>query len=430
MTILKKKKKNITKKNDALNNPDLDEYFVREDKKEDENEFIENKNELIENEKVFAENENESINENEKLLENQKDDIKSMKRIKRKKLSGEDAKKIWNAYITKGPAFAKEFTYSLGYHKTTYYKVIECRGQINEKWHHPSHSKKWDDKELDTAISWIEENPVLTLNEIINKGLEEGFPFIQASTLSKYLNGRLITLKKVRINPIARNSIETKKQRIEYCSKFLDNSRKTFVFIDEMGMSICTLRNKGRSKKGTQAILKAPLSKAPNISVCMAICKEQGIVHYETKNEAFDGQSFYEFLKNLIQVCKDKNFKNIVFVMDNCKIHKKDEFNCEDLCIKNNIELWFLPPYSPELNPIENVFSMVKSNIRKLLATTYHKQLMETSNLPWGQKGKKREELLIIILDEVVELITPEIMINYWDHLMKVIPKVFKNQDI
>lgn len=116
--------------------------------------------------------------------------------------------------------------------------------------------------------------------------------------------------------------------------------------------------------------------------------------------------------------------------MDNCKIHKKDEFNCEDLCIKNNIELWFLPPYSPELNPIENVFSMVKNNIRKLLATTYHKQLMETSNLPWGQKGKKREELLMTILDEVVELITPEVMIEYWDHLMKVIPKVFKNQDI
>ena len=78
--------------------------------------------------------------------------------------------------------------------------------------------------------------------------------------------------------------------------------------------------------------------------------------------------------------------------MDNCKIHKKDEFNCEDLCIKNNIVL-FLPPYNPELNPFENIFSMIKNNIKKLLATTYHKQLMETTNIPWRHKSKKREEL-------------------------------------
>lgn len=42
--------------------------------------------------------------------------------------------------------------------------------------------------------------------------------------------------------------------------------------------------------------------------------------------------------------------------MDNCKIHKKDEFYYEDLCIKNNNGLWLLRPYSPELNPIKNVF--------------------------------------------------------------------------
>lgn len=62
--------------------------------------------------------------------------------------------------------------------------------------------------------------------------------------------------------------------------------------------------------------------------------------------------------------------------MDNCKIHKKDEFDCEKLCSENNIELWFLPPYIPELNMIEYVFSMLKNNIRKSLATTYRNQLL------------------------------------------------------
>ena len=57
------------------------------------------------------------------------------------------------------------------------------------------------------AIKWIEDNPVLTLEEIIRKRIEIKFPFIYSSTLSSYLNGKLITLKKIRLNPIARNSI-------------------------------------------------------------------------------------------------------------------------------------------------------------------------------------------------------------------------------
>ena len=195
-----------------------------------EKEIIGDKNEFKDDRKVFTEDENENI----ESIENQKNSINTKKRVKRTKLSSADAKKIWNAYTVKGPAFAFEFALSFGYRKSTYYKVIDCQGQINVKWNHPCHSKKWTNEQINTVISWIEDNPVLTLDEMISKGLENGYPLIQPSTLSNYLNGRLITLKKVRLNPVARKSTETKKQRIEYCSKFLDNSTKTFIFIDEM----------------------------------------------------------------------------------------------------------------------------------------------------------------------------------------------------
>lgn len=47
--------------------------------------------------------------------------------------------------------------------------------------------------------------------------------------------------------------------------------------------------------------------------IFMNINKNKGFVQYETKNEAFDEQLFYAFHKNLIQVCKDINFKNRIY---------------------------------------------------------------------------------------------------------------------
>ena len=50
---------------------------------------------------------------------------------------------------------------------------------------------------------------------------------ISKSTLSEYLKLELVTLKTVRLNPIARNSSETKQSRKKYCNEVLRNMQKT-----------------------------------------------------------------------------------------------------------------------------------------------------------------------------------------------------------
>lgn len=79
-----------------------------------------------------------------------------------------------------------------------------------------------------------------------------------------------------------------------------------------MEMSICTLRNRGRSPKGKKAVVIAPLSKAPKLSVCMGFCKEIVLIHLETQNKAYDGKEFYGFLIILIDSYKEKGLKNNV----------------------------------------------------------------------------------------------------------------------
>jgi transposase len=53
----------------------------------------------------------------------------------------------------------------------------------------------------------------------------------------------------------------------------------------------------------------------------------------------------------------------LAFIMDNATWHKT--FEVKDFCKKNNITLLFLPPYSPEYNPIERVWSFLKSKVRQ-----------------------------------------------------------------
>jgi transposase len=57
-----------------------------------------------------------------------------------------------------------------------------------------------------------------------------------------------------------------------------------------------------------------------------------------------------------------------IVLMDNLSVHKAGWVR--DLIEDKGCQLWLLPPYSPDLNPIEEAFSKVKSLIRKAKART------------------------------------------------------------
>ncbi len=63
-----------------------------------------------------------------------------------------------------------------------------------------------------------------------------------------------------------------------------------------------------------------------------------------------------------------------IVVMDNLGAHKTDRVR--ELIEGRGCELWFLPPYSPDLNPIEEAFSKIKARLRKTAART-REALME-----------------------------------------------------
>ncbi len=68
-----------------------------------------------------------------------------------------------------------------------------------------------------------------------------------------------------------------------------------------------------------------------------------------------------------------------IVVLDNLSVHKSAR--ARDLIEAAGAELWFLPTYSPDLNPIEHAFSKLKHQLRQAAADTRETVQAETQRL-------------------------------------------------
>lgn len=333
----------------------------------------------------------------------------------RKKISDKDAKMIYEHYQQYGEQAAKNLCDQYGYSTSSFYRIIENRGNVTEAWIHPPHPKKWSQDMIDQAISIIEDNPRLFLNEIIQKCVDEyHFPPICDTTLSEYLDDSLISLKSINYQSIERNSEHTKDLRVDYVHWLIEHQNYSFIYVDETGYSIGVQRNRGRAPIGQRITVNLPLEQSSNVSAAVAISKDYGILHYKAIEGSFNINQFDQFIADLVQIIKTKQIYNPCIIMDNCRCHKREDIN--SIC-GTDVLFRFLPPYSPNLNPIENVFAIVKQNFRTVLANLLHEDLLATSKLPWGRKTQRRNDLLNTGFVLAISQIDKTIIENCYSHL-------------
>ncbi|KAF7685165.1 Transposable element Tcb1 transposase [Cucumispora dikerogammari] len=119
----------------------------------------------------------------------------------------------------------------------------------------------------------------------------------------------------------------------------------------------------GRSLRGTRSVHQVRNIRSRNISVCCAMTK-LGIEKYKTQTTAFNRETFSEFIASLIvHINREHAGSLFVFVLDNVPFHHSVEI--ATLIENSGHRLLFLPPYSPFLNPIENLFSKSKQYVRQ-----------------------------------------------------------------
>ena len=91
----------------------------------------------------------------------------------------------------------------------------------------------------------------------------------------------------------------------------------------------------------------------------MCLISSSGIIAYRYKNGAYNSESFVDFITDKL-FPHFSSHPNHVFIVYNCRFHKSRDVL--DLLRTNNITYKSLTPYSSELNPTEEFFSVLKSN--------------------------------------------------------------------
>lgn len=130
------------------------------------------------------------------------------------------------------------------------------------------------------------------------------------------------------------------------------------VFLDESGVNIDMVRRYGRAKNKNRVNDYAPVN-TPKKTTLVSSVRLDGTQAYEFFQGSLNGKNFLSYVKNtLIPTLK----KGDIVVMDNLSCHKVK--GVKEAIEEAGASVLYLPLYSPDFNPIEMMWSKMKTLLR------------------------------------------------------------------
>lgn len=209
--------------------------------------------------------------------------------------------------------------------------------------------RKLDEHHGLLILTFLMENPAMYLVEICAKVQEVTGTTVSGATVCRLLQKHGYTRKKIR---------QVAKQRSEelrglFMARVFYFPREFLVWCDETGSDQRDqIRKFGYSLCRLTPVYHRYLARGTRISTVAAMT-------YEFHTGTFNGDKFFDFVRGkLIPNMQPFPGPHSVLIMDNCSIHHVEE-------VKQELEaagvlVIFLPPYSPDYNPCEEMFSFVK----------------------------------------------------------------------
>ena len=137
-----------------------------------------------------------------------------------------------------------------------------------------------------------------------------------------------------------------------------------FVFLDETGLTTKMTRLYGRSRRGERLVGAVPHGHW-RTTTFIAGLRQNGIIAPLVLDGPMTGASFRAYVEQALAPALQPGD---VVVMDNLAAHKMA--GIEEAIAAVGASLLYLPPYSPDLNPIEQFFAKLKALLRKAAART------------------------------------------------------------
>ena len=210
-------------------------------------------------------------------------------------------------------------------------------------------------------LEYVNNNNTNTLFDI-NKHIKNIYNIdINISTVYRFLKNENITYKKG-----TKSYIESD---INKCNIFLEEIKtKTNVLVlDEAGFFMNHNKSYARSYKGSRAIIKTKGNRGNKYSLILCISKNK-VEKWSLCEKSIDSNKFIDFINDLPS--------NNTLVLDNCAIHRSKKLNNNNKSIINiskekNINFFYLPPYSPNLNPVEYCFNIIRISINSIRPSNF-----------------------------------------------------------
>jgi transposase len=173
--------------------------------------------------------------------------------------------------------------------------------------------------------------------------------------------------KKKTVHASEQQRPDVKQQRESWFERLLEacgGDLRRLLFLDETGASTSMIRTHGRSAQGQRCVGSAPGGHW-KIMTGVAAIRLNGLTAAATMAHAMDGDSFLVYVTHALAPMLRKGD---VVVMDNLPGHKLAKVR--ELIESVGAKLLYLPPYSPDFNPIEMIWSKVKRLLRSAAART------------------------------------------------------------
>ena len=151
---------------------------------------------------------------------------------------------------------------------------------------------------------------------------------------------------------------DVQEKRKEWKKTIRPDMVEHLVFLDESGVNTNLTRLYGRALSSQRAVDHAPLN-TPQTTTVLSSIRLNGEKAFTTYQGGTTGERFVQYLKEtLLPTLKPGD----IVVMDNMRSHHVKAVR--EVLEEKGMKVLYLPPYSPDLNPIEKMWSKMKALLR------------------------------------------------------------------
>jgi transposase len=215
----------------------------------------------------------------------------------------------------------------------------------------------------DLVKELVAEQPDSTLAELQVRLAKEKVKVSQ-SGISRFLHHIKLTFKKKSLHAAEQDRSDVAAARNALREEQLILDPKKLVFIDETAATTKMTRLYGRAPQGKRLVDKVPHGHWKTTTFICGL-RHDGVTAPFVLDGPMDGPHFLAYVE---QILAPTLRKGQIVLLDNVSTHKVD--GVEEAIEARGARAVFLPAYSPDLNPIEQLFAKLKSFLRKMKART------------------------------------------------------------